>query len=207
MTTTLLSCQSLSFQIGYKQILKQISFSLPFHSCGLIKGDNGSGKTTLLKVISRYQRYPQKIQWNNKIAAERVRISYCGHEPGLYLSLTLQENLQYFNSILPQPMAEDRIRFFLEAFQLRTRLYDPINTFSQGMKQKSALIRTFLARPYLYLLDEPLIGLDKKSVSQLLDIISELKSESALLIVTHNPEAFTTMTEYTLHLDNGALRC
>lgn len=206
MVQKLFSCKSLRYSIGYKKILKDISFSLQLASCVLVTGDNGSGKSTLLRVLSNYTKFSQFISWDVGLDAKRVKVSYAGHQLGLYSSLTLQENIDYFNGILSHPMQPEQIEIFLEVFQLKKRRYDPITTFSQGMKQKAALIRSFLPQPYVYLLDEPMVGLDKKSIEQFLYILTQLKQQSSLLVVSHNPQLLQSVTDAGLHIEAGCSR-
>lgn len=140
-----------------------------------------------------------------KNISDRFQISFIGHEPGLYSSLTLKENLDYFGGIAGKRFLRDRMSHLLKVFKLDHRLHDPVHTFSRGMLQKSAIIRALCMDAYLYLLDEPYTGLDETSVSLLNDIILDLKKRSSVLLVVHSKELIKKVAERTIALDAGSI--
>jgi ABC-2 type transport system ATP-binding protein len=81
---------------------------------------------------------------------------------------------------------KNRIDEYLEALELEGREGDMISSYSQGMKQKIALISAFIHKPKLLLLDEPLSGLDPRSARIVKDLLRELTSQGVTTIMpTH----------------------
>lgn len=203
MNTPILSCKNLSYTIGYKKIFKNISFEIFSSEFTLLTGENGSGKTSLLKLILQSSK-KKEFQWNVKSDSNNL-LSYLGHENGLYSSLSLRENLVFFNRILKNPMSETQVADLVEKFQLTKRLEDPVSTFSEGMKKKSGIIRALLARPVLLLLDEPLNGLDTNSVQEFLKILTKDFAATSVLLVAHEIDKISPYVKRRLHLYKGEL--
>jgi len=195
MSPTLVKCQNLDYQIGYKRIFKNLSFEIQEKEFWLLLGDNGSGKSTLLKLLYHGTHsafyFPKKIQ-----------MSYVGHSLGLYSSLSLKENLEYFGTISHSKNIE-KIPQWLETFRLKKRYLDPIHTFSEGMKKKSAIIRSLLINSELWLLDEPFNGLDQASVEELKKLL--INFSGSILLATHNPEKFLSLATGEMKFENGNL--
>ena len=203
MNTSILSCKNLSYTIGYKKIFKNISFEIFSSEFTLLTGENGSGKTSLLKLILQSSK-KKEFHWNVKSDSSNL-LSYLGHENGLYSSLSLRENLVFFNRILKNPMPETQVADLVEKFQLTKRLEDPVSTFSEGMKKKSGIIRALLARPVLLLLDEPLNGLDTNSVQVFLKMLQSDFADTSVLLVAHEIDKISPYVKRRLHLYKGEL--
>ena len=206
MNTSILSCKNLSYTIGYKKIFKNISFEIFASDFTLLTGENGSGKTSLLKLILQSSR-KKEFSWEENLLADKEQnlISYLGHENGLYSSLSLRENLTFFNRILKHPMPESRMNTLLDLFHLTKRLEDPVYTFSEGMKKKSGIIRALLARPALLLLDEPLNGLDVESTQAFLKVLNTEFADTSILLVAHEIDKISPFVKRRLHIYKGEL--
>jgi heme exporter protein A len=202
MKESLVSIQNLSIYIGLKPIFKNISFQLFKKETVILTGENGTGKSTLLKAI--FQSGEKKeFFWSPK--QKEVRISYLGHEVGLYSSLTLMDNLNYFSGILKHHTNKDYLNKLIKNFGLEKRLYDPIHTFSEGMKRKSGILRALLVDPELLLLDEPFNGLDSRSSEIFLDEINEIKKNTSILIVSHDLFRLEKIIDRQLSLENSKI--
>jgi heme exporter protein A len=202
MKESLVSIQNLSIYIGLKPIFKNISFQLFKRETVILSGENGTGKSTLLKSI--FQSGEKKeFLWSAK--QKEVRLSYLGHEVGLYSSLSLMDNLNYFSGILNHPINKDNLNKLIKNFGLEKRLYDPIHTFSEGMKRKSGILRALLVDPELLLLDEPFNGLDARSTEIFLDEIREIKKNTTILIVSHDVDRLLKIIDRHLSLENSKI--
>ncbi len=182
MNQTLLETKALSISVGEKVLLREINLS--FFETGLVAvlGENGAGKSTLLKEIYHHSLSSPKWKWNQG----KKKLSYLGHELGFYSSLSLKENLDYFAKLDGTKPDLEKRKTLLEAFRLQKRIWDPIHTFSRGMKQKVAILRVFLSSAEIILFDEPYTGLDAES-SKILSELLNLESKSRLiLIVLHS---------------------
>lgn len=168
----------------------------------LLTGENGSGKSTFLKSIFGSQS-KKEFHWTPP--NERELVSYLGHELGLYSSLTLEENLEYFSKIIKNPLSKEKIISHTEKFGLGKRLKDPIFTFSEGMKRKAGIIRALLVDAELLLMDEPFNGLDSNSVEILYDLLHEIKKSTSLLIVSHDYQKIKLFVNRHIHIKNGKI--
>lgn len=190
-----MECQNLEYQIGYKRIFKKIGFQIRRKEFWLLLGENGAGKSTLLKILYHGSNpafhFPEKLQ-----------MSYVGHSLGLYSSLSLKENLEYFGMIAESGQME-KIPEWLEIFGLKKRYLDPVHTFSEGMKKKSAIIRSLLTGSDLWLLDEPFNGLDKASGEELKKILTNYTG--SIVIATHAPEDLRAFMTGEMKIQNGIM--
>lgn len=160
----------------------------------MLIGENGVGKSTLLKLIfSKHKNFEFK---------KNISISYLGHSLGLYTSLTLKENLEFFSK-LANFKNSSQIHYYLEVFNLKKNYLDPIHTFSEGMKKKSSIIRSLLFQPQLWLLDEPFNGLDQKSSLVLKEILKEFKG--SILLVTHKPDDLKHLAHNIYEIQNRSI--
>lgn len=112
--------------------------------------------------------------------------TYLGHELGFYSSLSLEENLDYFSKLDGLPPDLRKRNLLLEAFRLQKRIWDPIHTFSRGMKQKVAILRALLSSAEVVLFDEPFTGLDAESSKVLSALLNEESKSRLILIVLHS---------------------
>jgi heme exporter protein A len=183
MPNTILICNNLTYSIGYKKLFHNLNFQISQGDKILLTGENGSGKSTLLNLLLQYKK-DKAFQF---FPQSKNPMSYLGHQNGYYSTLTLKQNLNFFNSILPEPGSVQEIENLVNLFGLTNRLEDSISSFSEGMKKKTGIIRALLAKPSLLILDEPFNSLDIKSVSILENYLGSDKNFQALLLVSHNP--------------------
>lgn len=177
-------------------------------------GPNGSGKTTTLKMILGLVK-PDSGSVNalgisveeNPIEVKR-RVGYVPESPRMYEFLTGLEYLDLTGDIYGMSPAEkkDRIDQYLEALQLEGREGDMISSYSQGMKQKVAVISALMHSPQLLLLDEPLSGLDPRSARIIKDLLRELASDGVTTILsTHVLEIAQAMCDRIAIMYEGRL--
>lgn len=179
MDDVLLEAKSLTLTVGQKKLLQEMNFVFFQTGTVVLEGQNGSGKSSLLKEI--YFRSQRSEDWKWKETPQKI--SYLSHELGLYTSLSLLENLEFFlgEKVARSKNSED----LLKKFKLEKRLYDPISTYSRGMKQKAALMRVLLSDSQVILLDEPYTGLDAESSLILTNELNKLGKEKLIILVLH----------------------
>ncbi|PJZ45414.1 ABC transporter ATP-binding protein [Leptospira brenneri] len=182
MNQTLLETKALTISVGEKVLLREINLS--FFKTGLVAvlGENGAGKSTLLKEIYHHSHSSPKWTWNQG----KKKLTYLGHELGFYSSLSLEENLDYFSKLDGREPDLSKRKELLEAFRLQKRIWDPIHTFSRGMKQKVAILRVLLSSADLILFDEPYTGLDAESSKTLTELLNLESKSRLILIVLHS---------------------
>ncbi len=134
-------------------------------------GPNGAGKTTTIKMIVGLLN-PDKgsIVINghdieNETIEAKQSIGYVPDNPNIYDRLNGIEYLNFLADVyrVSEDVRRERIEYLLNMFGLTDAAYDPINTYSHGMKQKIVLTGALIHEPAVWILDEPMVGLDPKS--------------------------------------------
>jgi ABC-2 type transport system ATP-binding protein len=114
----------------------------------------------------------------------RRRISIMPESPGLYLRLSVTENLACFADLYEVPDPGDRIDRALRAVHLADRARDACGTLSKGLRQRVALARALLSDPQVLFLDEPTSGLDPVAARDVHDLIDELRRGGVTIFLT-----------------------
>ena len=155
-------------------------------------GPNGSGKSTTLKMLmGLVQPTAGSVSvlgldvQKNPVEVKQL-VGYVPESPNIYEFLTGIEYLDFIGDIYGMPAQEkkSRITEYLKALQLEGREGDMINSYSDGMKKKIALISAFLHKPKLLILDEPLNALDPRSARIVKDFLAELKTQGVTTIMS-----------------------
>ena len=156
----------------------------------LVSGDNGNGKTTFIQLVLGFTR-PD----TGSIESKKLKIGY----------LPEKAMLPMFVKVLPYLETIARIRRakidqrLLMSFNIP--IFKSIHELSKGNQQKLAIVATFIGKPDLVILDEPLSGLDYESTHILKDYIEQKKEEGMCFIVsTHQPELFVHLANQHLKL-------
>lgn len=109
--------------------------------------------------------------------------------PGLYLHLTVLENLECFADLYEAPDPKERIGRALQAVRLSDRAHDACGTLSKGLRQRVALARALLSDPQVLFLDEPTSGLDPSATRDVHELITALgRSGVTIFLTTHRLE-------------------
>ncbi|NLY77562.1 MAG: ABC transporter ATP-binding protein [Tissierellia bacterium] len=148
-------------------------------------GPNGAGKTTTIKMMVGLLKpdsghvYIDGIDvWENPLEAKK-KISFVPDTPEIYDKLKGIEYLNFFADIygIPKDVRQERIERYLDIFELKDAVGNIIGSYSHGMKQKLVLISALIHDPQLFILDEPMVGLDPKSSFKLKEIMRERCNE------------------------------
>jgi heme exporter protein A len=202
---------------GLKQVLFDIDFELQENEIVCFLGPNGAGKTTFLEGILSHHRqgntkifyHSKEIQTINEHYKFLIEVSYLGHEPGLFLDLTLMENLQYvielYEPIKPVLYSFEEILQLIDQIGLYNRRNELLRNYSRGMRQRAGLLRSIITKPKLLLLDEPITGLDKKGKDFLLEFLNFYKKYGSCIIVTHEEEIFHPVADRYIYLHKGRI--
>lgn len=145
-------------------------------------GADGAGKTTSLRLIAGLLK---PSAGSVDLAVSRGSVSYMPQKFGLYEDLTVQENLSLYASLygLPPEEQEERFKLLLSLSSLENFTGRLAGKLSGGMKQKLGLICTLVRSPRLLLLDEPTVGVDPFSRSELWKIVTDLTKAERMSVI------------------------
>ncbi len=175
-------------------------------------GPNGSGKSTLMKTVIGLLKPTSGTVRVLGFDVERdpMRVKqasgYVPESPRLYEFLTATEYLDFIADVRGLTFQEkrERIKRFVDALDLEGKESDLISSYSQGMKQKVAIMGALLHRPKVLLLDEPLNGLDPKSARVVKELIHSLSKEGvATIFSTHVLEIAEAICDRIIILQYG----
>ncbi|MFZ2056284.1 MAG: ABC transporter ATP-binding protein [Acidimicrobiales bacterium] len=186
-----LAVNQLTKRFGERIAFSDVSFEVAHGEVFGFLGPNGAGKTTTVRALGTLiaptsgTATVAGIPLNPENGMEiRRRISIMPEAPGLYLRLTVTENLEYFAGLydLRQPGA--RIIDALEAVNLGDRAGDLCGGLSKGLRQRVALARTLLSDPVIMFLDEPTSGLDPVAAREVHELIGDLRQKGVTIFLT-----------------------
>lgn len=134
-------------------------------------GPNGAGKTTTIKMIVGILKQDSGnitidgIDTIDNPIEAKMKFSYVPDSPELYDKLTGIDYLNFLSDIYKVSKEDriDRIKKYSSLFEIENSLGDFIESYSHGMKQKLALVGALVHEPDIFILDEPMVGLDPKS--------------------------------------------
>jgi ABC-2 type transport system ATP-binding protein len=177
-------------------------------------GPNGSGKSSLMKTIIGLTKPSygsiQVLGYDVRTNPMEIKkiVGYVPESPRLYEFLTATEYLDFIADVrgIPYEQKKERIARFVDALDLEGKQGDMISSYSQGMKQKVAIIGALLHRPRVLLMDEPLNGLDPKSARLVKELIHGLAREGVSVIFsTHILEIAEAICDKLTILQGGKI--
>ncbi len=191
-----------------KPILESINLQANFGETVVISGPSGSGKTSLLEIISGLSM-PSKgtISWENKLTTVRSRRTISGivfqFPERHFLGMTIAQELM---------LGHRRTSWELQSQVLSKVGLDTISTkslpeqLSGGQQRRLAIAVQLIRKPKILLLDEPTAGLDWSVRNEILQLIKLLSEEQLLIIVTHEPNLFSTLQVINYQLTSHSIK-
>jgi ABC-2 type transport system ATP-binding protein len=179
--TVALEVSGVAFAYPGRQVLEDVSFSVPAGGFCVLLGINGAGKTTLFSLITRlflYRTGTIRILGQDLASAGPQALGSLGvvfQQPTLDLDLSLRQNLRYHCALhgLERAQMQPRIEYALAAVDLAERAGDKARQLSGGQRRRLELARALLHRPRLLLADEPTVGLDVHSRQAIISQVRE----------------------------------
>jgi len=177
-------------------------------------GPNGAGKTTTIKMIVGLL-HPTSgsisiddIDVVSQPVEAKLKMGYVADEPLVMEKIT---GIQYLNLIsdvfqLPPKTRTERAARLLQNFKLSDAVKDPVSTYSHGMRQKLSLVAALIHNPDLWILDEPIVGLDPESAFILKQMMrNHVKAGNTVFFSTHVMEVAEKICDRIGIINKGKL--
>ena len=183
--------EHLTKRFGERLAVDDVSFTVAAGEVFGFLGPNGAGKTTTVRMLATLisptsgSAMIAGIPLDPRRGVEiRQRIAVMTENPGLYLRLTVAENLEYFAGLYGLRDPRPRIAQALDAVNLANRANDLCGSLSKGLRQRVGLARVLLSDPAIIFLDEPTSGLDPVASREVHDLIDGLRSRGVTVFLT-----------------------
>jgi ABC-2 type transport system ATP-binding protein len=193
-----LRVERLTKRFGSRFAFEELTFEVGWGEVFGFLGPNGAGKTTTVRVLctllpptSGTAEVAGISLASGNEAEIRRRVSVLTEAPGLYLKLSVRDNLEFFAGLygLSPRQTKDRIEQCVAAVGIGDRLADVAGSLSRGLLQRAGLARALLPEPDVLFLDEPTTGLDPVAAADVREIIAGLRrSGTTVFLTTHRLE-------------------
>lgn len=190
-TAPALSVRHLSKRFGDRVAFNDVSFEIGYGEVFGFLGPNGAGKTTTVRTLGTLIAPTSgsavvaglPLTPENGVEIRR-RIAIMPESPGLFMRLSVVENLACFADLYEVPDPKSRIASALEAVRLTDRAHDTCDALSKGLRQRVALARVLLSDPKVLFLDEPTSGLDPLAAREVHELIVGLRKRGVTIFLT-----------------------
>ena len=220
-----LDIRNLNFYYGDFQGLKNVNLPIHEKKVTAFIGPSGCGKSTLLRTMNRmYDLYPKQraegqILFNGKnildpdvdVNTLRARIGMVFQKPTPF-PMTIYENIAFGVRLyedFSKGEMDERVEWALKKAALWNEVKDKLDksgqSLSGGQQQRLCIARCMAVKPEVLLLDEPTSALDPISTAKVEELISELKDDYTIAIVTHNMQQGARCSDYTAYMYLGQL--
>lgn len=202
----LLECININKDFGDKKILKDINLKIPRGKIIGLLGKNGTGKSTLIKLINDLLTPTSgEILVNGKpigIESKKI-ISYLPERTYLDKSMTVDKVIKYFEDFYDN-FDSKKARKLLKDLDLDTTL--KLSKMSKGMQEKVQLVLVMSRKADLYILDEPLGGVDPATRDYILDtILTNFNEGASVIISTHLISDIERILDEVIFIDKGKI--
>ena len=153
-------------------------------------GPNGAGKTTIIKMLSSISN---PTSGEAKVLGEKIpdgqiasKIGYMPQETGVYLGLTVDQNMKFYGRVfnLEKEEMEKREEELLKFVDLSDWKYEMVENLSGGMKHRVSLACTLIHQPELLFLDEPTVGVDPELRVSFWNYFNQLRESGVTILIT-----------------------
>ncbi len=220
-----ISVRDLNFYYGKFHALKGINLEIEKNKVTAFIGPSGCGKSTLLRTFNRmFELYPDQratgevlldgqnlLDANQDVALLRAKVGMVFQKPTPF-PMSIYDNIAFgiklFENLNSSEM-DDRVESALRQAALWGEVKDKLNQsgsgLSGGQQQRLCIARGIAIKPEVLLLDEPCSALDPISTAKIEELISELKQDYTVVIVTHNMQQAARCSDYTAYMYLGDL--
>ena len=220
-----ISVRDLNFYYGKFHALKNINLEIEKNKVTAFIGPSGCGKSTLLRTFNRmFELYPEQratgevlldsknvLEATQDVALLRAKVGMVFQKPTPF-PMSIYDNIAFgiklFENLNSSDM-DDRVESALRQAALWGEVKDKLNQsgsgLSGGQQQRLCIARGIAIKPEVLLLDEPCSALDPISTAKIEELISELKQNYTVVIVTHNMQQAARCSDYTAYMYLGDL--
>ena len=220
-----ISVKNLDFYYGKFHALKNINLEIPEKKVTGFIGPSGCGKSTLLRIFNRmYELYPEQraegevtfegenlLTSKKDVALIRSKVGMVFQKPTPF-PMSIYDNISFgvklFESLNSADM-DERVEWALRKAALWGEVKDKLNqngsSLSGGQQQRLCIARGIAIKPEVLLLDEPCSALDPISTAKVEELITELKKDYTVVIVTHNMQQAARCSDHTAYMYLGDL--
>ncbi len=220
-----LRVRDLDFYYGGFRALKRINLEVPQNLVTAFIGPSGCGKSTLLRTFNRmFELYPEQraqgeilfdgenlLTSKTDVSLIRAKIGMVFQKPTPF-PMSIYDNIAFGVRLfedLPRARMDERVEWALTNAALLKEVKDKLNqsglSLSGGQQQRLCIARAIAVKPEILLLDEPCSALDPISTAKIEELISELKADYTVVIVTHNMQQAARVSDYTAYMYLGEL--
>ncbi|MCH8043024.1 MAG: ABC transporter ATP-binding protein [Planctomycetes bacterium] len=206
--------ENISRNYGRKEAVKRLDLTVRPGELLAFLGPNGAGKTTTIKMTVGLLRPGTGtvrvcgIDVSSHPREAAGRLGYVPDQPYLYEKLTGREFLQFIVDMrgMDRSLAQERISQQIEAFSLDEFIDDLTERYSHGMKQRVVFASALLHSPDVLIVDEPMVGLDPKSMRMVKDLLRDQAAQgTTVLMSTHTLDVVEEIADRIGILDRGEL--
>ncbi len=200
---------------GKVTAVDHISFSVNDGEIVGFIGPNGAGKTTTIKMLTGIMRADRgTIQINGidiakkPLEAKQI-IGYISDNPDIFLKLT---GLEYINLVadiykIEQKERLERISYYAKQFGMEQSLGERMSSYSHGMRQKIMIVAALVHNPKVWILDEPMVGLDPQAAYNLKQMMRKHADKgNSVLFSTHVLEVAEKLCDKVIVISHGKIQ-
>lgn len=209
---TVLSLHDVRKSYHGREVLTGISLQLRRGELLGFFGPNGAGKTTMIRCISGLLQPDSgtilRHASDANLDASSIRLGLVPQNLAIYPDLTVRQNLEVFGRLdgVQGKALQQRIVEVLEWAALNDRTRSLAKTLSGGMQRRLNIACSVLHNPDILLLDEPTVGVDPQSRERIFEMMEDLKSQgAAVLLTTHQLEEVETRCDRIVVMDQGVI--
>jgi len=224
-TQNAIEVRNLDFYYGKFQGLKNVNLDIAEHRVTAFIGPSGCGKSTLLRTLNRmYSLYPGQraegeinfygqniLNKGQDLNLLRAQIGMVFQKPTPF-PMSIYDNIAFgvrlYENLSKSDM-DDRVESALTKAAIWNEVKDKLGqsglSLSGGQQQRLCIARTVAVKPKVILLDEPTSALDPISTAKVEELVSELKKEYTVAIVTHNMQQAARVSDFTAYMYLGEL--
>src|SRR3989338_8817561 len=210
---------------GAKQVLKEVALTIPEKSVTSLMGPSGCGKSTLIRCFNRMNDLVKNFGVDGKIFyngidlySKEVDVTELRREIGMVFQKpnpfpkSIYENIAYglrihgfSNRSYLDGVVEESLKKAALWEEVKDRLQESAFSLSGGQQQRLCIARALAVKPHVILFDEPCSALDPIATAKIEDLITELKKNYTIVVVTHNTAQAARVSDFTAFFMMGEL--